>query len=159
MPLASCDSTTLPLDRLDQSVSCWHHCADGHGRTYNATTNTAQLFAMLHQITKIIELQQKRSEAAAAWSRSVLCMLPFTSDYSQNVRPHTQRVNTQQKRQEVYKVAVQTDLDRSSMSVNCLPRLLLEGIAAATNMPHDVMGSKDLAAQALQLFVVEALCL
>ena len=112
---------------------------------------------MLDQITNITELEQKRSEAAAACSKSVLCRLPYTSDYIQNVRPHTQQVNKQQQRQEVYGIAVQTYLDSSSMCSNCLPCLPREGIACATNMPHVVLGSKDLAAQVLQLIVKEAL--
>ena len=114
---------------------------------------------MLDQITYITKLEQKRSEAAAAYSKSVLCTLPYTSDYIGNVRPHTQHVNKRQQRQEVYEIAVHTDLDSSSMGFNCFPCLLREGIACATNMPHVVLGSKDLAAQVLQLIVKEALCL
>ena len=155
----SCDCITLALARLDQASAA------------DIIVLTVASALSMQPPTQPSSLQCcTRSQRSRNFSRSavrlqlpgakVCCACCHTPQITpQTLKPHTQQVNKQQKRWDVHNSAVQTDLDSSSMSFNCLPRLLLEGIAYATSMPRVLLGSKDLAAQAVQLIVKEALCL
>ena len=99
MSIISCDCTvTLALARLDQPSAAGIIVLPlTNTHTMQPSTQPSSLQNCTNMVCKVPERKQKRGEAAAAWTKSVLCTLPYTSYYSQTFKLHIQQGNKLQK--------------------------------------------------------------